>query len=57
MRMKAAAKEQQKVTISDITAILKLSKPQISAILREMTNDGIIKKIGDNRYTYYVLNK
>jgi hypothetical protein len=28
---------------------------RIRALLREMVSEGIIKKIGDKRYAYYVL--
>ena len=49
--------EHQKVTVSDVSVILELSKPRIRAILQEMTHDGTIEKIGNNRYAYYVLKK
>jgi len=49
--------EHQKVTVSDISTFLKLSKPRTRAILQEMSNDGIIEKIGNNRYAYYVLKQ
>ena len=48
---------QKKVTVSDVSGIIKLSKPRIRAILQEMSNEGTIEKIGNNRYAYYVLKK
>jgi DNA-binding GntR family transcriptional regulator len=41
--------------MSDLKKILGLSDGRVRAFLRGMTNDGLIKKVGDNRYTYYVL--
>ena len=49
--------KQKKVTVLDVSGIIKLSKPRIRAILQEMSNDGTIEKIGNNRYAYYVLKK
>ena len=47
--------ERQKVTVAEISAILGLSKSRVRAILQEMSTDGKIEKIGNNRYAYYVL--
>lgn len=35
--------------------MLKLSKGRTRAILQEMVSEGTIVKVGDKRYTYYVL--
>ena len=40
---------------SDFVDITGLSDGRVRALLREMVNDGTIEKIGDNRYTYYML--
>jgi predicted HTH transcriptional regulator len=39
----------------DFIDITGLSDGRVRALLREMVEDGTIEKIGDNRYTYYVL--
>lgn len=42
-------------TASEVAALLGLSKSRARVILQEMTTDGEIEKIGNNRYTYYKL--
>jgi len=46
--------EQKRVTASEVSGLLGLSKARVRAILREMVSDGTIEKVGDNRYAYYV---
>jgi len=46
-----------KTTTVDMAELLLMSKERASGILREMTNDGIIEKLGNRRGTYYVLSK
>ncbi|MDR1163497.1 MAG: putative DNA binding domain-containing protein [Candidatus Accumulibacter sp.] len=41
--------------VKDLAEIIGLSDGRIRALLREMTYDGTIEKIGKNRYAYYVL--
>jgi ATP-dependent DNA helicase RecG len=48
--------EHTKATASDIADSLDLSKSHARRILQEMVSDGTIKKVGNNRYTYYVLS-
>ena len=40
---------------SDLTEVIGLSDGRVRELLREMVDDGSIQKIGENRYTYYVL--
>jgi Fic family protein len=47
----------KQATTSEIADLLSLSKPRARAILQEMVASGAIEKIGNNRYTYYVLRK
>jgi len=47
-------KEHSKITASEAASLLKLSNGRVRAILKEMTAEGTIRKVGDNRYTYYV---
>ena len=42
-------------TASEVAELLGLSKGRVRAILQEMTNDDTIEKVGDKRYTYYIL--
>jgi len=42
---------------SDLIEIVGLSDGRIRALLREMVDDGSIQKIGENRYTYYILKQ
>jgi len=48
-------KENGKAKTVDFINIFELSDGRIRALLREMVSDGTIEKIGDKRYTYYVL--
>lgn len=48
--------EHTRITAAEAADILKLSKSRVRAILQEMVGEGMIKKIGKNRYTYYVRN-
>ena len=49
--------EEGQARVNELVNVIGLSEGRVRDIFREMVNDGIIKKIGDNRYTYYVLNK
>lgn len=49
--------EHAQSTASEISELLGLSKGRARAILQEMANDGTIKKVGDNRYAYYVVKQ
>ena len=40
---------------SDFINVIGLSDSRVRALLREMVSDGIIEKVGNNRYAYYVL--
>ena len=44
----------KKATASELSSLLGLSKVRVRAILQKMADDGIIEKIGNNRYSYYV---
>jgi predicted HTH transcriptional regulator len=44
-------------TASEVAELLGLSKGRVRVILQEMTTDGTIEKVGDKRYTYYVLKR
>jgi ATP-dependent DNA helicase RecG len=39
----------------DFMKVIGLSDGRVRALLRQMASDGTVKKIGDNRYAYYVL--
>lgn len=43
--------------VSDFIEIIGLSEGRIRDLLREMVRDGIIEKVGDKRYAYYVLKR
>ncbi len=45
-----------RISAAEAAEILNLSKGRVRSILQEMAGDGTIKKIGNNRYTYYVKN-
>jgi ATP-dependent DNA helicase RecG len=47
----------ERATAPDIADYLGKGKSWARTILRQMTNDGMIEKCGDNRFTYYVLKK
>lgn len=49
--------EHAQATTSEVSNLLCLSKGRVRAILQEMANDGMIEKVGDNRYAYYVLKR
>lgn len=51
----AFIEEHELITAAEAAEILNLSKGRVRAILQEMTSEGTIKKVGNNRYTYYVL--
>jgi len=51
----AIVKGREKVTTPNICELIGLSDGRVRTLLREMVADGTIEKIGDNRYTYYVL--
>jgi len=44
-----------KITTSDISALFGVTNVWARKIAKKMTDDGTIEKVGDNRYTYYVL--
>ncbi|MCL2844524.1 MAG: putative DNA binding domain-containing protein [Chitinivibrionia bacterium] len=50
-------KRHSETRISDFSARLNLSQARIRVILQEMINDKLIEKVGDKRYTYYVLKR
>jgi Mn-dependent DtxR family transcriptional regulator len=45
----------KKATAPDIAALLGVTNGWARTILRQMTSDGTIEKVGDNRYAYYVM--
>ena len=47
----------EKVTASDVAAYMGITNVWARKILRMMANEGILDKIGNNRYTHYVLKK
>jgi DNA-binding IclR family transcriptional regulator len=48
-------KENNQAKVSDLVNIIELSDGRVRALLREMVKDGTIEKIGESRYTHYVL--
>jgi ATP-dependent DNA helicase RecG len=42
---------------SDFVKVIGLSDGRVRVLLREMVSDGTIEKVGNNRYTYYVLRR
>lgn len=53
----AFIEKHEQITAAKAAEILNLSKGRVRAILQEMTSEGTIKKVGNNRYTYYVLRE
>ena len=51
----AFLKEHKQAKTTDFIDIIGLSDGRTRALLREMVSDGIIEKVGDKRYTHYVL--
>lgn len=49
--------EHSQATTSEVAELLGLSKGRVRAILQEMARDGTIRKVGNNRYAYYVLKR
>ena len=47
--------EQGQAKVSDFVEIIGLSEGRVRDLLREMVSDGTIEKIGNNRYTHYIL--
>jgi len=43
--------------VADFINIIGLSDGRVRALLREMVSDGTVEKVGQNRYTYYVLKR
>jgi DNA-binding Lrp family transcriptional regulator len=43
--------------VSDFINVIGLSDGHMRALLREMVGDGTIEKIGDNRYTHYIIKR
>ena len=48
-------KEFEQGTTPILVDVVGLSAGRTRALLREMVNDGTVRKIGDNRFTYYIL--
>jgi ATP-dependent DNA helicase RecG len=46
----------EKVAAPDIARLFGVTNVWARKVLRQMANEGTVKKIGDNRYAYYVLN-
>jgi ATP-dependent DNA helicase RecG len=51
----AYLEEHGQAKVSEFVDVIGLSDGRIRALLREMVSDGIIEKVGDKRYAYYVL--
>jgi len=47
--------EHGKAKAADFVNVIGLSDGRVRAFLREMVRDGTIEKVGNNRYTYYML--
>ena len=47
--------ENGQAKVSDFVNVIGLSDGRVRALLREMVSDGAIKKVGNNRYAYYIL--
>ena len=47
----------EKATASDIATLFGVTSIWARTILRKMTSDGTIEKIGDKRYTHYILKR
>jgi Mn-dependent DtxR family transcriptional regulator len=45
----------KKVTSSEVAELLGISTVWASKILRKMVEEGLVIKVGKNRYTYYIL--
>ena len=45
----------EKVTAPEIAALFGVTGSWARTVLRKMTNDGVIEKVGNTRYAYYVL--
>jgi len=43
-----------KVTVAELAEIFNLSEARVRAILLEMTNEGVVEKIGKTKAVYYV---
>jgi predicted HTH transcriptional regulator len=43
--------------VSDFVNIIGLSDGRVRALLREMASDETIEKVGNNRYTHYILKR
>jgi len=44
-----------KAVVSDIAGVVNLIDGRVKALLREIVADDTIEKIGDKRYTHYIL--
>jgi ATP-dependent DNA helicase RecG len=49
--------EKGEARASDFVKIIGLSDGRVRSLLREMVGDGLIEKIGNNRYAHYILKK
>ena len=47
--------ENGQAKVSDFVNVIGLSDGRVRTLLREMISDGVIKKVGNNRYAYYIL--
>ncbi|GHV56145.1 hypothetical protein FACS189460_0360 [Deltaproteobacteria bacterium] len=45
----------EKVTVTDIATLLGVTNGWARTILRQMASEGTIDKVGNYRYTYYVM--
>ncbi|MDR2523387.1 MAG: helix-turn-helix domain-containing protein [Synergistaceae bacterium] len=53
----AYLEEHGQAKVSELIEVIRLSNGRIRALLREMTADGTIEKVGDKRYAHYVLKQ
>ncbi|MDR1765165.1 MAG: hypothetical protein LBR77_03560 [Lachnospiraceae bacterium] len=47
--------EHEKAKVADLINVVGLSDGRVRALLRSMVSDGTIEKVGDKRFTHYVL--
>ena len=50
----AYLKKHQRVTTTEASALLGLSKVHVRSLLQKMAAEGVIEKVGNNRYTHYI---
>ena len=49
--------EHGQVKVSDFVKVIGLSEGRVRDLLRVMVSDGLIEKVGKNRYTHYMLKR